>query len=131
MNEKTSKYGDKEKARQLRREMTTAEVVLWKYLRRDGVGYRFRRQHPIGPYVLDFYCYELNLCIELDGEAHQKPMADVYDKIRTDYINKEGITVLRFSNDVVFNNVDAILDCIKHYAENPVLMEGWHKDELL
>lgn len=131
MKNKTSNYGDKLKARQLRRDMTAAETVLWNCLRKNGTGYRFRRQHPIGPYVMDFYCYELNLCIELDGDVHEKAMADIHDGIRTEYLNRQGITVLRYSNDVVFKDVEAILNSIANYGENPVLMEGWHKDEMV
>jgi len=131
MTNKTSNYGDKVLARQLRRDMTPAEIVLWKYLRHKGSGFRFRRQHPIGPYVMDFYCYELNLCIELDGDVHEVPMADTHDEIRTEYLNQQGITVLRFSNETVYRNVDAILMCITKYAEHPSLMKGWHMDEMI
>ena len=131
MPNKTSNYGDKHLARQLRREMSAAETVHWKYLRNASAGYRFRRQHPIGPYVLDFYCYELNLCIELDGGVHDEPMADRHDEVRTEYLNSQGITVLRYSNDAVFSHPESILESIRGFGENPVLMEGWHKDELI
>lgn len=131
MDNKTINYGDKVKARHLRREMTAAEVSLWKYLKNRAIGYKFRRQHPIGPYVLDFYCYELNLSIELDGEVHNQPMADYKDQVRTDYLNQQGITVLRYSNDIVFRNVESVLKSIESYAANPVLMRGWHKDEVI
>ena len=131
MNDKTSNYGDKVRARQLRRDMTAAETVLWKHLRGSGAGFRFRRQHPIGPYVLDFYSYELNLCIELDGDVHEEAMADVHDTIRTEYLNKRGITVLRYSNDVVFKDDEGILRSIANYSKKPVLLVGWHKDELI
>ena len=120
---------DKTKARQLRRNMTTAEVVLWQYLRKGQMGFRFRRQYPVGPYILDFYCYELNLCIELDGDVHQEFGVETHDEIRTRYLNSLGITVLRYSNKTVFLNVDGILDSIENFAAQPVLMRGWHKDE--
>ena len=58
-------------------------------------------------------------------------MADIHDGIRTEYLNRQGITVLRYSNDVVFKDVEAILNSIANYGENPVLMEGWHKDEMV
>ncbi len=131
MNDKTNNYGDKENARQLRRDMTAAEVSMWQYLRNGATGFRFRRQHPIGPYVLDFYSYELNLCIELDGDAHKMVGADIHDMIRTDYLNSQNITVLRYLNEVVFTNIDAILETIKNYAQNPVLMPGWHLNEFI
>ncbi len=80
---------------------------------------------------MDFYCYELNLCIELDGGVHDEAMADIKDEVRTEYLNSQGITVLRYSNDVVFNHPNAILKSIQGFGDNPFLMEGWHKDELI
>lgn len=131
MQYKTEDYGDKNRARQLRRTMTTAESVLWSYLRNSQTGYRFRRQHPIGSYVLDFFCYPLNLCIELDGSVHDEHGAERHDEIRTQYLNSMGITVLRYSNDVVFQNIEGILECIGNYAAHPVLMRGWHMNEYI
>ena len=72
MNEKTSNYGDKILARELRRESTLPENILWQHLRRNTLGVRFRRQHPIGPYVLDFFCYKLNLQGEIGGAQTEK-----------------------------------------------------------
>jgi very-short-patch-repair endonuclease len=131
MNEKTSNYGDKSLARALRRESTPTENLLWLSLRRNTLGIRFRRQHPIGPYVLDFFCYKLNLCIELDGEVHQKFLANERDNARTAYLNQQGITVLRYSNDVVYQNLEAIIQSIKHFAKHPTLMTGWHLNEYI
>jgi very-short-patch-repair endonuclease len=131
MNEKTNNYGDKILARELRRETTLPENILWQHLRRNTLGVRFRRQHPVGPYVLDFFCYKLNLCIELDGEVHQAPQANEKDYIRTDFLNRQGITVLRFSNDVVLKNTKAIIQTISNYAERPKYMPGWHMNEII
>ena len=131
MQYKTENYGDKTLARQLRQTMTTAESVLWSYLRKSQTGYRFRRQHPIGPYVLDFFCYHLNLGIELDGSVHQEYGVEKHDEERTQYLNSMGITILRYNNDVVFHNVNGILDSIENYAIHPVLMRGWHINEFI
>jgi len=129
-NIKTQNYGDKEKARELRRSMTAAEVVLWKQLRNNSIGYKFRRQHPIGPYILDFYCYELNLAIELDGSIHDTQPNVTHDEIRTAYLNEIGITVLRFTNDIVYRNVETVLESIKEYAISPHLIQGLHRNEI-
>ena len=131
MEHKYANYGDKTLARDLRRNSTAAEAVLWQHLRRNAVGVKFRRQHPIGPYVLDFFCHELMLCIELDGEVHHDYSAEAHDVLRTQYLNTQGITVLRFSNDVVYYNVWNIVEIIRHYAQNPVFMPGWHKNEFI
>ena len=131
MNERTSNYGDKTLARALRRESTAAENLLWQYLRRNTLGIRFRRQHPIGPYVLDFFCYKLNLCIELDGDVHQAPLAYERDNMRTSYLNQQGITVLRYNNEVVYQNAEAIIQSIVNFAKRPTLMAGWHINEYI
>ena len=99
----------KEKRNQLRRHATAAEATLWKLLKGKSIKeLKFRRQHGVGPYILDFYCPEIKLCIELDGEVHTNTKE--YDEIRTEYLKKiAGIQVLRFENRVVFQNPESIL----------------------
>src|SRR5205807_2490693 len=93
------------RARELRKEMTRAEVILWQHLRRKQVeGFKFRRQHPIGPFVVDFFCASAKLCIELDGDAHNGRL--VRDQQREVYLRSEGMTVVRLTNEDVFQNVD-------------------------
>jgi very-short-patch-repair endonuclease len=89
-----------ERARTLRRDMTKPEWVLWNEMRGAKLGVSFRRQHPIGPYYLDFYCPTLKLAIELDGSQHaQRTMQDA---ARTAFLNTRGIEVIRYWNsDVV------------------------------
>ena len=130
-DDKTQEYGDKERARELRSIMTPAEAVLWKCLRGKKSGFKFRRQHPIGPYVLDFFCYELNLAVEIDGGVHETRSATIHDEERTFYLNSRGISVLRYSNDVVYRNLGAIILSIQHYAISPRFMPGYHFDEIL
>lgn len=97
--------------KELRSHATPAEAALWKMLKNSQVGgYKFRRQHGIGPYILDFYCPLLRLDIELDGSAHDAPMADKHDEIRTKFLQKQGITVLRFRNELVYRNPNAIIE---------------------
>ena len=85
-------------ARNLRTAMTLPEVILWQALRRGGVaGLRFRRQHPIGAYILDFYCAALGLAIEVDGAVHDHPRQVTHDVARDAWLAERGITVLRFN----------------------------------
>ena len=103
--------------RELRNHSTSAEATLWKLLKNSQAGgYKFRRQHGIGPFVLDFYCPLLRLCIELDGGVHQMPLADVKDEMRTKFLNEQGITVLRFENDVVWRNPQNIVEKIIEFG---------------
>ena len=97
----------KETRKQLRNNATSSEALLWKALRgRNAGGYKFRRQQGIGSYILDFYCPELRLCIELDGSSHDHKYE--YDERRTAFLNEQGIKVVRFHNEVVLANVDAV-----------------------
>ena len=99
--------------------MTSAEVVLWQMLRNRQVdGLKFRRQFGVGSYVLDFYCPELRLAVELDGAVHDSEEAIVYDRARTEYLWREhGIHVLRFENREVFECPKMILYEIRSFRE--------------
>ena len=91
-----------ELARTLRKCATPTEKTMWHWLRhRYLVGYKFRRQHPMGRYILDFYCTELKLCIELDGRTHNTDHGAIHDEERTRRLSEMGVTVLRFWNDDV------------------------------
>lgn len=97
-------------ARQLRREQTTAEGLLWALLRnRQVMGCKFRRQHPIAPYVLDFYCAEAHLGIELDGGQHNESEAQARDNDRTAFLAARGIKMIRFWNHEVLQETEAVL----------------------
>jgi very-short-patch-repair endonuclease len=96
-------------ARRLRKSMTRAEWKLWSVLRRDQLeGLHFRRQHPIGPYVLDFYCSPLRLAIELDGGQHAYDNTRARDHRRTRWLQAKGITVVRFWNNDVIENLEGV-----------------------
>jgi very-short-patch-repair endonuclease len=111
-----------ERARRLRRDMTAAELRLWAKLRSRQVGgHAFRRQHPFGAYVLDFYCPSLKLAIEVDGLQHGAPQAAQADANRSAWPAGKGIRVLRFWNDDVMRNMPAVLDEIDRAAAAPVL----------
>ncbi|MBI2907990.1 MAG: DUF559 domain-containing protein [Chloroflexi bacterium] len=86
------------RARDLRREMTPPERSLWNCLRSQQLGVKFRRQHPIGPYIVDFYARGAGLIVEADGDSHFTPDAQAYDAERTAYLQSLGLNILRFTN---------------------------------
>jgi very-short-patch-repair endonuclease len=101
-------------ARQLRQEPTSAEVKLWDALRgRRLAGLKFRRQHPYEQFVLDFFCVEHQLVVELDGGVHAEPTQAARDAERTEFLQSRGIRVLRFKNETVENEIEAVLKQIK------------------
>jgi very-short-patch-repair endonuclease len=101
--------------RQLRTTLTPAEARLWKQLQnRQLAGRKFRRQHSVGRYVLDFYCPQERLAVELDGAAHDHEAAVERDEARTGYLESLGITVLRFENRDVIDNLDGVLRMIQN-----------------
>ena len=101
------------RCRALRRESTKAERALWHSLRdRQLAGIKFRRQHQFGPFILDFYCPQLRLAIELDGDSHALPAAELKDEARTRYLEERGMRVLRFENLQVLEETGAVLDAI-------------------
>ncbi|MFN4186018.1 MAG: endonuclease domain-containing protein [Hyphomonas sp.] len=101
------------KARELRRKLTLPEVILWTALRGERLGARFRRQHPIGPYILDFYCETLKLALEVDGSSHDHPDQARHDMRRTQWLNLRGISVLRIPARDVLGNLDGVLGMIR------------------
>lgn len=102
-----------DKRRQLRSNMTQAEGVLWNYLRRKQLkGRRFRRQHSIGPYIVDFYCHAELLIIEVDGGVHFDSIQMDHDVKRSAYLKANGFNVLRFHNQEVFKNTREVLKSI-------------------
>ncbi len=99
----------------LRKNLTPAEAFLWRLIKNSQLEKRkFRRQHSVGNYILDFYCPSEKLAIELDGEFHFTPEGVEYDKKRTEYINNFNIKVVRFENKLVFENTDWVLGEIKN-----------------
>ncbi|EFI33654.1 protein of unknown function DUF559 [Desulfonatronospira thiodismutans ASO3-1] len=103
----------------LRREMTPAESKLWTFLKSKQLeGRKFRRQHSVGPYIVDFYCPAESLVLELDGEVHNDQMRRDYDETRQEYMENLGLKVLRFENRQIFTDIDNVLESIKkHFKE--------------
>jgi very-short-patch-repair endonuclease len=102
-----------ELARELRRQMTPAEVILWQSLRNNGLGFRFRRQAPIGRYIVDFLCRDRRLVVELDGGHHAE---SAHDRVRDEWLSRQGCLVLRFWNTDVYENVTGVLEEIGEQA---------------
>jgi len=100
--------------RALRHSLTSAEAVLWKNLQRSQLGGRkFRRQHSIGDYIVDFYCPEHRLAIDLDGEGHFNSVAGERDYVRQKFLEGLNVRVLRFENRAVFENLEGVLESIR------------------
>ena len=101
------------RARQLRKNATRHERILWRHLRnRQFQGWKFRRQHPVDRYTIDFYCPEARLAIELDGGGHNFMRREVLDQERTRFLASENIVVLRFWNHQVSQELDGVLETI-------------------
>ena len=100
-------------AKELRTDQTDAEKIIWHFLRnRNLADSKFRRQHPIGNYIVDFYCHEKKLVVELDGSQHLKEKEKLYDQKRTKFLNEQGIEVLRFDNIQVLTQTVPVLESI-------------------
>ncbi len=102
-------------ARGQRREPTQSESRLWQELRRRQLGFRFRRQHPIGEFILDFYCGEVRLAVEIDGPVHDSQQG--YDRYRNERLLERGIRVLRIADEDVARDLDGVLSRIREALE--------------
>ena len=115
---------DKIKARELRKNLTEAERTLWKYLRlRQFDGNKFRRQQPIGKYIVDFVCFEKKLIVEVDGGQHNEQV--IYDSERNEWLKKQGFRILRFWNNQILKEIDGveggIMEALSSYSYTPHL----------
>jgi very-short-patch-repair endonuclease len=107
------------RARRLRRDSTNVEARLWSKLRDGQIdGYSFRRQHPAGPYILDFYCARLCLAIELDGGQHNERAQEHQDRKRDAWLAERGVKTLRFWNSDIIRNLSGVLEVIKAAIED-------------
>ena len=102
-----------ERAKELRGNMTEAELVLWEYLRQHPLGYKFRRQHPLGIYIVDFYCHKLKLVIEVDGSIHNLEAVKEADIKRQRQLEMDGLIVIRFTNKEVLKTKEVVIEKIK------------------
>ena len=103
--------------RDLRKNLTPAEVALWQRIKAGKLnGMKWRRQFSVGHYILDFYCPACRLCVELDGDVHFTMQGDTYDYDRDKFLKSLGIRVLRFENSEVWNDIELVLETISHAA---------------
>ncbi|CAN5139666.1 hypothetical protein BH10PSE1_BH10PSE1_33290 [soil metagenome] len=120
-----SSQGSVSQARAQRRALTPPEARLWVCLRRRSLGsLKFRRQHPIGPYVLDFYCAEAGLAVEVDGSSHDHLDRVEHDRRRTAWLVANGVKVLRLAAEDVRVNLDGVLVAIREAAEADVRLKN-------
>ncbi len=106
-------------AAKLRASMTETELKLWDFLKMKPMGFKFRRQHPIGGYVLDFYCHRLRLSLEIDGGYHLQKEQRENDVERTNYLKSIGISEIRFTNKQILNEYETVIETI-----NSILRAG-------
>lgn len=96
-------------ARELRQPLTPMEAALWRILRNRNLGFKFRRQHEVDFFIVDFYCAEVRLCIEVDGDTHLNKEQQEYDAARTEYLESLGRKVIRFTNNDVRYNINTVV----------------------
>jgi len=113
-----------ERARLLRTSMTPSENILWQHIRKKNLsGIIFRRQHPIGQFIVDFYCHEARLVIEIDGEIHSRTENIEHDENRTFELKKLGLKVIRFNNEEIENSINNVLETLEKEIKNRILMK--------
>ena len=106
-------------AQNLRKNNTKEENIIWQLLRnRKFYGYKFKRQVPIGNYIVDFLCYEKSIVVEIDGGEHNTPDALLKDKNRTQYLESQGYKVIRFCNSDVNNNIQGVYEKLMEILVN-------------
>lgn len=122
MTKHYNKITEKEKRKTFRKEETYCEKLVWRFLRnRQMLGYKFKRQYSVDHFVIDFYCPELKLALEIDGDVHELPEQKEYDKERQKYLEKFGISFIRITNEELLSNPNMAFDRtekeIKQFAE--------------
>lgn len=119
MTQNFNKTSEKEKRRQLRKNQTFCEKIVWLYLRdRKTLGYKFRRQYSVDQFVIDFYCPELKLAVEIDGNVHDQPDQKEYDIKRQEYLESFGIVFIRITNEELLGNPNMAFDRIEEVIKN-------------
>ncbi len=109
---------DVTRARELREQMSLPEVLLWRLLRGEPGGVKFRRQHPLGAYVLDFYCAKAKVCIEIDGIAHEMGSRPERDEMRDAWLREQGIDFLRIPASDVLRSPDDVAEVVLRYCRD-------------
>ena len=114
MTQYFNRASEKENRRLLRNNMPKAEAAIWSMLRsKQLLGYKFRRQYSVGRYIVDFYCPELKLAVEIDGDSHYQDRSKNSDKHRQAFIETFGIKFLRFTNEDVIKNLEGVVEIVR------------------
>jgi very-short-patch-repair endonuclease len=123
MNKHFNKQKMKKRRRELRKNMTYCEKLVWAYLRKKQMQVRFLRQYSVDNYVIDFYCTKLKLAVEIDGDVHDVPEQKIYDEKRQCYLENFGITFVRIKNEELLGNpnlaFERIEQAVKELKSNP------------
>jgi very-short-patch-repair endonuclease len=109
-------------ARALRKNGTPAEARLWRVLKGNALGYEFHRQDPMDDFIVDFFCHERNLAVEIDGCSHNQKERHSRDQVKDERLKSLGIRVVRFSDAEVMRNTAAVLDAIQSYLDDNELL---------
>lgn len=113
-----NRLSEKTKRQYLRNQATKAEQILWYHLKGKQLeGYKFRRQQSVGPYIVDFYCPQAKLVIEVDGDSHFLDEAIRYDRKRQKYIESFGLKFLRFTNIDIYESIDGVIEDILRFTK--------------
>jgi very-short-patch-repair endonuclease len=112
------------RARTFRKTMTEGEQKLWSRLRGKQLEYYFRRQTPIGKYIVDFVCWKEKLIVEIDGSQHETIRGKEHDRIRDQFLQQQGFRILRFHSVEVLDNTDGIIEVIYQALMNPLLRKS-------
>lgn len=110
----------KESAKKMRKRPTEAESMMWNFLCNNQLGVKFRRQHIIGDYIVDFVSLKTKLVIEIDGGIHNKPEQIAHDQVRTEFLTSKGYNVMRFKNEEVLFNSEGILKYIESWIKKNI-----------
>lgn len=106
-----------EERRFLRQNGTTAEKILWKFLKNNQLGYKFRRQYGLLNFIVDFYCHQLKLVIELDGWTHNSEKTQTKDRTKQRALESHGYKIIRFTNEQIYGDIEVILKSISKESE--------------
>ena len=117
-------------SKNLRNNSTKQEIILWQYLKNRQLGCKFRRQQPIGSYIVDFVCFDKRLIIEVDGGQHSNEKTEIYDKTRDLFFNENGFRVIRFWNNEIIENIEGVIDKIKLKLNSCPPPEGGPKSSI-
>ncbi len=117
-----------ERAKYLRNHLTDAEIKLWGYLRTRPMGFKFRRQHPIGIYIVDFYCHACQLVLEADGSIHEQIEIQKEDYERQKSLEADGLQVIRFTNSEILKNTEMVIEKINSLLKANINSPGMYPD---